>query len=116
MRDADRIIGLLEANEIKSPMLVLNRIKPNMVKRGEMMALEDVTEILAIDVLGVVPDDESIVISTNKGEPCVADEKSRAGQAYRNITKRVLGESIPLMPMEDDGNLINKIKKFFMRG
>ncbi len=116
VRDADRIIGLLEASEIRSPLLVLNRIKAGMVKRGEMMALDDVTEILAIDVLGVVPDDESIVISTNKGEPCVADEKSRAGQAYRNITKRVLGETIPLMPIEEDNNILSKIKKFFTRG
>jgi septum site-determining protein MinD len=113
VRDADRIIGLLEASEIRSPMLVLNRIKANMVKRGEMMALDDVTEILAIDVLGVVPDDEAIVISTNKGEPCVADEKSRAGQAYRNITKRVLGETVPLMPLEESTNILDKIKKFF---
>jgi septum site-determining protein MinD len=113
VRDADRIIGLLEASEIRSPMLVLNRIKANMVKRGEMMALDDVTEILAIDVLGVVPDDEAIVISTNKGEPCVADEKSRAGQAYRNITKRVLGETVPLMPLEESNNILDKIKKFF---
>jgi septum site-determining protein MinD len=116
VRDADRIIGLLESSEIKSPMLILNRIKPNMVSRGEMMALDDVTEILAIDVLGVVPDDESIVISANKGEPCVADDKSRAGQAYRNITKRVLGETIPLMDMKDDSGFLSMIKKFFTRG
>jgi septum site-determining protein MinD len=113
VRDADRIIGLLEASEIKSPMLVLNRIKSNMVKRGEMMALDDVTEILAIDVLGVVPDDEAIVISTNKGEPCVADDKSRAGQAYRNITKRVLGETVPLMPLEENKGIFDKLKKLF---
>jgi len=115
VRDADRIIGLLEASEVRNPMLILNRIKPNMVKRGDMMALEDVTEILAIDVLGVVPDDESIVISTNKGEPCVNDENSFAGRAFRDIVKRVLGETVPLMDLDIDTGIIGKIKKFFIK-
>ncbi len=100
VRDADRIIGLLEAAEISNPLLVLNRLRVDLVRRGEMMTIEDVQEILAIDVLGVVPDDENIVISTNKGEPTVADMNSRAGQAYRNITKRILGEDVPLMDLE----------------
>ena len=113
VRDADRIIGLLEAAEMRDPMLILNRIRPDMVKRGDMMALEDVTEILAIDVLGVVPDDESIVISTNRGEPCVADESSRAGQAFRDITRRILGETVPLMDLTDDTGLMSKLKKIF---
>ena len=113
VRDADRIIGLLEANEIKNPMLVLNRIKPNMVKRGEMMALEDVSEVLAIDVLGVVPDDEGIVVSTNKGEPCVADKKSFAGQAFREIVRRMLGENLPLMDLEPDKGFMAKMKNIF---
>lgn len=115
VRDADRIIGLLEANEVKNPMLILNRIRPDMVKRGDMMALEDVTEILAIDILGVIPDDESIVISTNRGEPCVADENSRAGQAFRNITKRVMGETVPLMDLYADSGWLARIKKLFAR-
>lgn len=111
VRDADRIIGLLEANELRSPMLVLNRIKMDMVKRGDMMNLEDVLEILAIDVLGIVPDDESIVISTNKGEPAVTDSESKAGQAFRNITKRILGEEVPLMNLEVDQGFMTKLKK-----
>lgn len=113
VRDADRIIGLLEAAEIRSPMLILNRIRPDMVKRGDMMALEDVTEILAIDVLGVVPDDESIVVSTNRGEPCVVDMESRAGQAFRDITKRIMGEVVPLMDMNYDSGFMAKLKKLF---
>ena len=112
VRDADRIIGLLEANEIVKPTLILNRIRPDMVKRGDMMTLEDVSEILAIDILGVVPDDESIVISTNRGEPVVAENSSRAGQAFRNITKRLLGEDIPLMDLYG-GGLIGALKKIF---
>ncbi|MDR1664856.1 MAG: septum site-determining protein MinD [Clostridiales bacterium] len=116
VRDADRIIGLLEASGIKNPLLILNRIRPDMVKRGDMLALEDVTEILAIDVLGVVPDDESIVVSTNKGEPCVADENSRAGKAFRNITGRVLGETVPLMDLESDQGFFAKLKRIFKFG
>lgn len=115
VRDADRIIGLLEAADIKNPLLILNRIRPDMVRRGDMMALEDVTDVLAIDILGVVPDDESIVVSANRGEPCVADETSRAGQAFRNITRRVLGETVPLMDLYSDNSFLAKIKKLFVR-
>ena len=113
VRDADRIIGLLEAAEIRNPMLILNRIRPDMVRRGDMMALEDVTDILAIDVLGIVPDDESIVVSTNRGEPCVADENSYAGQAFRNITRRILGDTVPLMDLNADIGIMSKLKKLF---
>ncbi|MCL2364007.1 MAG: septum site-determining protein MinD [Defluviitaleaceae bacterium] len=112
VRDADRIIGLVEANDIRSPLLVLNRVKVNMVKRGEMMSLEDVTDILAIDVLGVIPDDEHIVISTNQGEPAVSKDSSMAGQAYRDVVRRILGETVPLMDLEQ-GGFGNWLKKLF---
>ncbi|MCL2840492.1 MAG: septum site-determining protein MinD [Defluviitaleaceae bacterium] len=115
VRDADRIIGLLEAAEVRSPLLVLNRIKPKMVERGEMMSLEEVTEILAIDVLGVVPDDETIVISTNRGEPAVADPNSFAGQAFRDIVRRMLGETVPLMDLEANTGFFSKFKKLFSK-
>ncbi len=116
VRDADRIIGLLEANDLKSPTLILNRIRPDMVKRGDMMALEDVTEILAIEILGIVPDDESIVVSTNKGEPAVLDQNSKAGQAYRNITRRINGEDVPLMNLDVDESILQKIMRMFRIG
>ena len=113
VRDADRIIGLLEAAEIGKLQLVLNRIRPDMVKRGEMMTLDDVSEILAIPILGVIPDDESIVVSTNKGEPAVWDNNSRAGAAYRNISKRIIGQEVPLMNlMESTGLMAKLIKRF----
>ena len=115
VRDADRIIGMLEASELPPPMLILNRIKPDMVKRGDMMTLEDVADILAIDVLGVVPDDESIIVSTNRGEPCVLDEKSLAGQAFRDITRRILGETVPLMDLFGDAGFLARIKKLLLR-
>jgi len=115
IRDADRIIGLLQASELPPPMMILNRIKPDMVKRGDMMTLEDVSEVLAIDVLGIVPDDESIIVSTNRGEPSVMDEKSLAGHAFRDITRRIMGESVPLMDLFENKKLVDKIKNFFKR-
>ena len=74
IRDADRIIGLLEAHGIKNNDLIINRLRIDMVKRGDMMSVEDVTEILAIHLLGVIPDDEQVVIATNQGEPIVGEE------------------------------------------
>ena len=115
VRDADRIIGLLEANELSNPGLIINRLRSEMVQRGDMMSIEDVTEILAVDIIGVVPDDESIVVTTNKGEPAVTDETSKAGQAYRNVTRRILGEDVPLMNLEVEETFMDKIKKIFGR-
>ena len=116
VRDADRIIGLLEANELNNPSLILNRVRPDMVERGDMMSIEDVTEILAVDVIGVVPDDESIVVQTNKGEPAVTVEGSKAGQAYRNITQRILGNDVPLMEFKQEETFMDKLKKLFRKG
>lgn len=113
VRDADRIVGLLESSEIRDPLLIINRIKVDMVKRGDMMNIEDMIDILAIDLLGVIPDDEAIVVSTNKGEPAVTDENSMAGQAYRNITKRIIGEEVPFMNMESEEGFMSKFKKIF---
>jgi len=113
VRDADRIIGLLEANEIKNPALIVNRVRPDMVKKGDMMSIEDIIDILAIQLVGVVPDDENIIISTNRGEPAVSEKKSMAGQAYRNITRRILGEDVPFMDLAGQGNFIAKVKKLF---
>ncbi len=114
VRDADRIVGLLEASDLQDPRLIINRIRYNMVKSGDMMNIEDIIDILAIDLLGVVPDDEMVVITTNKGEAVVQENKSMSGQAYRNIVKRIKGEDIPLLDLED-GGFFNKIKKLFTR-
>lgn len=113
VRDADRIIGLLEANEIRNPQLIVNRVRADMVKRGDMMSIEDIIDILAISLIGVVPDDENIIISTNRGEPAVNDNKSMAGQAYRNIAKRILGQDIPIMDLNVSEGLLTKMKKLF---
>lgn len=114
VRDADRIIGLLEANGLNNPMLILNRLRIDLVQRGDMMNIEDVTEILAVDILGVVPDDEAIVIATNKGEPAVTNQESRAGQAYRNIVQRIVGQEVPIMTFEEQTvNFWGKLKGLF---
>ena len=107
IRDADRIIGLLEANGIRDSRLIVNRIRPDLIRRGDMMSIEDVSEILAIDLIGAVPDDENIVISTNQGTPLVGSD-TPAGQAYMNISRRITGETVPYL------NLKQK-KRFFGR-
>lgn len=113
VRDADRIIGLLEANGLNSPKLIINRIKQDMVNRGDMMNIDDIIDILAIDLIGVVPDDEAIVISTNRGEPVIIEGKSMAGQAYLNISKRIMGEDVPLLNLDIEEGLISKLRKLF---
>lgn len=114
VRDADRIIGLLEANGLNEPKLVINRMRANMVKQGDMMGVDDMLEILAVKLLGVVPEDDNIVISTNRGEPAVLDQKSKAGQAYRNIVDRILGKDVPIMQMdvEEDGFFAKLLRLF----
>ena len=94
IRDADRIIGLLEANEIKKVDLVLNRLRQDLIRRGEMMTVDDVLDILGLPLLGVVPDDENVVIATNQGEPRVG-KYSDAGQSFFNICKRPEGKDVP---------------------
>ena len=114
IRDADRIIGLLEANEMKRTDLIVNRIRTDMVKRGEMMSLEDVLDILAINLIGAVPDDENIVISTNQGES-LAGNNTLAGQAYMNICKRILGEEVPMLDLSAGNGFFSKIANIFKK-
>ena len=114
IRDADRMIGLLEANEMKRTDLIVNRIRTDMVKRGEMMSLEDVLDILAINLIGAVPDDENIVISTNQGEP-LAGNNTLAGQAYMNICKRILGEEVPMLDLSAGNGFFSKIANIFKK-
>jgi septum site-determining protein MinD len=82
-----------------------------MVKRGDMMDINDMIDILAIDLMGVVPEDETIVVSTNKGEPAVLDMNSGRDKAYRNIAKRLMGEDVPLISLEVEDGLFGKLKK-----
>lgn len=111
VRDADRVIGILEAKGVEAPKIIVNRIRPDMVKKGDMMDVEDILDILAVDLLGVVPDDEAIVISTNKGEPVVIEEDPLSAQAFRNICKRLTGEEVELLNLEDNESKFSKIIK-----
>lgn len=111
VRDADRVIGILEANGINDPKLIINRIRYDMVRRGDMMNVDDIVDILAIDLLGIIPDDEAIVISTNKGEPVVADEKPLAAKAYRNICDRITGKEVEFLDLETSEGKFSKIIK-----
>jgi septum site-determining protein MinD len=116
VRDADRVIGLLEArkDEITQQRLVINRIRPAMVKANDMMSVDDVLEILSVKLLGVVPEDEEIIISTNRGEPVSGSTNMRAGQAYRNIAQRLRGQDVPLIDLDTlDQTWVNKLVKFF---
>lgn len=100
VRDADRIIGMLESMS-KSPIrLVLNRLRPAMVKSGDMIDVKDVLDILAIDLIGVIPDDTAVVVSTNKGEPLTLGDDSTAAKAFSNVARRILGEEVPLLDLD----------------
>lgn len=114
IRDADRIIGLLEASEMKKTELVVNRIRMDMVKRGDMMSVEDVVDILSVDLLGAVPDDEEVVVATNQGQPLVGNG-SMAGTAYANICKRIIGEEVPLMDLNVKTSVLSKIAGIFKK-
>lgn len=116
VRDADRIIGLIEAEEKGPARLLINRIKPGMVKRGEMLSPDDVLELLAIELIGMVPEDENVITGTNRGCPVALDGKSRAGQAFRNIAQRLQGEKIPFLEMEDNGGFFGKLSKMIRSG
>ena len=114
VRDADRIIGLLEAREeIESYKLLINRVRPNLIKSNDMMSVEDVAEILSADLIGIIPEDTGIITSTNKGEPIVNDENSLAGRAYRNVAHRIMGEEVPFLNLEEETSFMTKVKKFF---
>ena len=115
IRDADRIIGLLESSEIKNPELIVNRLRPNMVKKGEMMEVEDIVDLLSVDLIGVVPDDEYIITQTNKGEPVIKNKKAPSGKAYIEIARRILGENIEVTIPGREKGLWAKIKSWFKK-
>jgi len=111
IRDADRIIGLLESNQLKKKELIINRIRMDMVKRGDMMTVDDVTEILSIPLIGALPDDEQVVIGTNQGEPVIGLD-SKAGTAYMNICKRIMGMDVPFLELTRNTGFFSKLSGF----
>jgi septum site-determining protein MinD len=112
VRDADRIIGLLEASKIMNPKLIINRVRANMMKKKEMLDIDEICSVLAIDLLGIVPDDEQVIKSANTGEPIVMNPNAKAAVAYRNIGRRILGDTVPLMPLDDKQGMFKKVRKF----
>ncbi len=114
VRDADRIIGLLEAHSVDDINLVVNRIKMNMVRNGDMLDINDILDILGIKLIGVVPDDENVVISTNKGEPVVEYSNSLAGTAYSNIARRVMGEEVKFLELDVQESFFRRFQKLFL--
>jgi septum site-determining protein MinD len=111
VRDADRIIGLVEAAGKPEPRLILNRLRPEMVRRGDMMDVADVLEVLGIGLVGIVPEDEAIIVATNKGEPAVYDKRSRAGRAFLNASQRIMGEDVPLDEIEEAPSLLERLRR-----
>jgi septum site-determining protein MinD len=116
VRDADRIIGLLEAAELANPRLIINRLRPDMVRRGDMMDVEDIREILAIELIGVIPDDEGIIVSTNRGEPIVNGSSAPAARAFLHISHRLMGEEIPFMDLHRPAGLWRRLQKIMGMG
>ena len=114
IRDADRIIGLLQANEMPEIHLLINRLRMDMIRRGEMMSVEDVTEILAVALIGAVPDDEAVVIATNQGEP-LCGQDSLSGQAFSNICRRITGEEIPLLDFQVKKGMWKRLSGMFRK-
>ena len=115
IRDADRIIGLLESSEIRNPELIVNRLRPSMVRKGEMMDVDDIVDLLSIDLIGVVPDDEYIITQTNKGEPVISNRRAPAGKAYLEISRRILGENIEVTIPGREKGFFARLKRFFSR-
>ncbi|WP_135255559.1 septum site-determining protein MinD [Thermus caldilimi] len=113
VRDADRIIGLLEAREIRENYLVINRLRPRMVARGDMLSVEDVVEILGLKPIGIIPEDEQVLISTNQGEPLVLKGTSPAAIAYMDTARRLKGEEVPFRNLEEAQGLFSVIRRLF---
>lgn len=111
VRDADRIIGLVESEEKGPARLIINRINPGMIKRGDMLKPEDVIELLAIDIIGLVPEDENVVKSTNLGQPVALDGKTKAGQAFHNIARRLQGETVPFLNLDVKEDFLHRLFK-----
>lgn len=111
VRDADRVIGILESEGKGSPSLILNRVNQDMVNKQEMLSPEDVLDLLAIDLIGIVPEDQAVLVAANRGAPIALDQSSQAGQAFRNIAARLMGDEVPFLDLENQGGLWNRISR-----
>lgn len=111
VRDADRIIGLVEAEEKGPARLIINRVNPALTKRGDMLSADDVVELLAIKLIGVIPEDENVIVSTNRGQPVAFDAKSKSGQAFTNIALRLKGQDVPFNELDSKDDFFSKLFK-----
>jgi septum site-determining protein MinD len=116
VRDADRIIGMIEAEEKGPARLVINRIRADMVRREDMLSPDDVLELLAVELVGIVPEDENVILSTNRGLPIALDGKSKAGQAFRNIARRLQGEEVPFVQVNEQGGFFGRLSRLIRPG
>jgi septum site-determining protein MinD len=116
VRDADRIIGMLEAREVRENFLVINRLRPKMVERGDMLSVEDVQEILGLKPIGIVPEDEKVLISSNEGEPLVLKNGSIAGNAFMDVARRIRGEEVPFPDLREKSGLMGALRKLLGGG
>jgi len=111
VRDADRVIGILESEDKGPGTLIINRLNPALVKKNDMLSADDVLDLLAIELIGIVPEDENVIIGSNRGAPVASDPKSKAGQAFRNIAKRLKGETVPFLDLDSTGSLWERIQR-----
>jgi septum site-determining protein MinD len=111
VRDADRVIGILEAEDKGPGALIINRLNPILVRKNDMLSADDVLDLLAVELIGIVPEDENVIIGSNRGAPVALDPKSKAGQAFRNIAKRLKGETVPFLDLESTGSLWERIQR-----
>lgn len=116
VRDADRVIGIIDAKSQKAKdgeevikHVIINRLKPELVESGSMLSVEDVLNILALPLIGVIPDDEKIITSTNEGEPIYYDKHSQAAEAYRRIARRVLGEEVEFLELKSKKGFFGRL-------
>ncbi len=117
IRDADRVIGKLDSKGLDDHKLVVNRIDADMIKKGDMLGIDDIIDNLAIKLIGVVPNDKDVTISTNRGEPIVLNQNSKAGSAFRDIAKRITGEEVPFPSLDDreSTSIVTAIKNLFRK-
>jgi septum site-determining protein MinD len=122
IRDADRVIGLVDAKSEKAKsgeeiekLLIINRIDPELIQKEEMLAINDILEILSIKLLGKVPEDKLVIDASNTGKPVILNEYSPAGEAYKRIAKRLTGEDVPFKDVEyiEKQNIFNKLAGLF---
>lgn len=116
VRDADRIIGLVEAEEKGPAKLVINRLNMDLVRRGDMLTAEDVVELLAIELVGIVPEDESVVVSTNRGQPVVMEAETKAGKAFRNVALRLKGQEVPYIDLDEKKGFFQNLSNMLRSG